>query len=260
MLEGDHRRDRRHLRRAAQDLRAVDDVHAHDRELVVGQLVGLVQDLGRRAHLADVVHQRRQAELAQQRAVDAERARLRHRQDRHVHHVRERVVVVVLERGQRDQRGAVLRHRLRQRVDQRARRLRIGRAFGLGASPTPTPATLDGVGVEPADGGDVGGRRLDLLVGLDAADADVRQRCRARRADRRPRRPARPVRPALGMRDGQRQRRQLLGRDAAIEGDALDAERLAGAGSSRPSTRAARGSGMSPTMTSWPMMPIAIDG
>mgnify|MGYP003694298329 CR=1 FL=1 len=44
---------------------------------LVGQLVRLVEDLGRRPHLADVVHQRRQAELAQQRAVDAERARLR---------------------------------------------------------------------------------------------------------------------------------------------------------------------------------------
>ena len=72
MLERDDRRDRRHLRRAAQDLRAVDDVHAHDREFGVGQLVGLVQDFGRRADLADVVHQRGQAELAQHRAFDAE--------------------------------------------------------------------------------------------------------------------------------------------------------------------------------------------
>ena len=40
-------------------------------------------------------------------------ARLRHRQNRHVHHVRERVVVVFLERGQRQQGGAVLRDRLR---------------------------------------------------------------------------------------------------------------------------------------------------
>ena len=69
MFEGDHRRDGRHLRRAAQDFRAVDDVHAHHRELGVGQLVRLVEDLGRRAHLADVVHQRREAELAQRRAL-----------------------------------------------------------------------------------------------------------------------------------------------------------------------------------------------
>ena len=47
-------------------------VPLHDRELGVGQLVGLVQDLERRPHLADVVHQRGEAELAQQRAVDAE--------------------------------------------------------------------------------------------------------------------------------------------------------------------------------------------
>ena len=57
----------------AQDLGAVDGVPLHDRELVVGQLVRLVQNLERRPHLADVVHQRRQSELAQQRAVDAER-------------------------------------------------------------------------------------------------------------------------------------------------------------------------------------------
>ena len=104
MLEGHDRRHRRHLRRAPEDLGAVDDVAPHDLELGVGQLVGLVEDLGRRAHLADVVHQSGDAELAQQRAVDAERARLRHRQDRHVHHVRERVVVVVLQRRQRDER------------------------------------------------------------------------------------------------------------------------------------------------------------
>ena len=95
MLEGDDRREDRHLGRPAQDLGAVDDVAPHDRELVVGQLVRLVQNLLRRADLADVVHQRRQAELAQQPAVDAERARLAHGQDRHVHHVGERVVVVV---------------------------------------------------------------------------------------------------------------------------------------------------------------------
>ena len=94
----------------------------HDGELLVGQLVGLVQDLGRRADLADVVHQRRQAELAQQRPVDAERARLAHRQDRHVHHVRERVVVVVAHRGQRHQRRAVLRDGLGEPVDRLQRR------------------------------------------------------------------------------------------------------------------------------------------
>jgi len=64
VLEGDDRRSGRHFGRPAQDLGAVDDVHPHDRELAVGQLVGLVEDLAGRAHLADVVHQSRQAELA----------------------------------------------------------------------------------------------------------------------------------------------------------------------------------------------------
>ena len=76
VLEGDDRREDRHLRGPAEDLGAVHDVPPHDHELLVGELVGLVQDLLRRPHLADVVHQRRQAELAQQPAVDPERARL----------------------------------------------------------------------------------------------------------------------------------------------------------------------------------------
>ena len=126
VLEGDDRREDRHLRRAAQDLGAVHGVPPHDRELVVGQLVGLVQDLLRRPDLADVVHQRRQAELAQQPSFDAERARLAHRQDRHVHHVRERVVVVVAHRGQRHQRGAVLGDGVGQPFDRLQRRRQVG--------------------------------------------------------------------------------------------------------------------------------------
>ncbi len=89
----------------AQDFGAVDDVALHDRELVVGELVRLVEDLDRRPHLADVVHQRGEAELAQQRPVDAQPARLAHGQDRDVHHVGEGVVVVVLQRRQRQQRA-----------------------------------------------------------------------------------------------------------------------------------------------------------
>ena len=175
MLERDDRRQRRHVGRAPQDLGAVDDVHAHDRELVVGELVGLVQDLDRRAHLADVVHQRGEAELAQQRPFDAQRARLRHRQDRHVHHVREGVVVVFLERGQRDQRGAVLRDRLREVVDELAGLVRIGLPFVLRGVPQ-RAGDVDGVGVEPANRRDVGRGGVDALVEADAADADVRQR------------------------------------------------------------------------------------
>ena len=66
VLEGHDRRERRDVGRRPQDLGAVDDVALHDRELVVGQLVRLVEDLERRPHLADVVHQRGEAELAQQ--------------------------------------------------------------------------------------------------------------------------------------------------------------------------------------------------
>ena len=174
MLERDHRRQRRDVGRAAQDLGAVDDVHAHDRELGVGELVGLVQDFERGAHLADVVHQRGQPELAQQRAVDAQAARLGHHQDRHVHHVGEGVVVVVLERGERHQRGAVLRHRLGQRVDQRLGLLRIGDALALRHLPQ-RAGDRHAVGVEPANRGHVGRRGLDPLVEAEPADADARE-------------------------------------------------------------------------------------
>ena len=56
------------------------------------------------------------AELAEQRAVDPEAARLHHRQDRDVHHVRERVVVHGAHGGERQQRVAVLADGLRQFV------------------------------------------------------------------------------------------------------------------------------------------------
>jgi hypothetical protein len=59
MLECNHRREHRHLRRPAQDLGAVDCVPLHDLELCVGEGLGFGQDLLGRAHLADVVHQRR---------------------------------------------------------------------------------------------------------------------------------------------------------------------------------------------------------
>ena len=149
-------------------------------ELFVGQLVGLVEDLLRRAHLADVVHQRRQAELAQQPALDAERARLAHRQDRHVHHVGERVVVVVAHRRQRHQRGAVLRDGVRQPFD----RLQRGRRSGCLRSPRfPRPSPRrHGVRVHLADRGHVAGDAVRAsLVRGDAADADVRRWPRAAR-------------------------------------------------------------------------------
>ncbi len=89
VLEGDDRGQRRHFRRPPQNVRAVDDVLLHDLELVFRELVGLIEHFERRLHFPDVVHQRGEAEFAQQRAVEVEGARLRHRKRRHVHHVRE---------------------------------------------------------------------------------------------------------------------------------------------------------------------------
>src|SRR5262249_51944711 len=65
MLEGHDRREDWHFRRPAQNLGAVHHVPAHDDELVVGELAGLVEDLLRRAYLSDVVHERRESELTE---------------------------------------------------------------------------------------------------------------------------------------------------------------------------------------------------
>ncbi|MNC89757.1 hypothetical protein D3C83_57400 [compost metagenome] len=72
MLESDDRREGGCFRRPPQHVRAVNDVLLHDLELGLGQLVGLVEDLGRGVHLADVVHQSRVAELPECRAVEIE--------------------------------------------------------------------------------------------------------------------------------------------------------------------------------------------
>ena len=90
-------------RRPPKDVCTIDDVLLHLGEFIVGQLIGFVEHLGRGVDLADVVHERRESELPQQRALEVERSRLRHRQDRHVHHVGERVVVVALHGGERHQ-------------------------------------------------------------------------------------------------------------------------------------------------------------
>ncbi len=221
MLEGDDRSERGDVGRLAQDLGALDRVALHDREFSIGQLVGLVQHFERRPHLADVVHQRSESEFAQQRSVDAKAASLTHREDRHVHHVRERVVVVVLERGQREQRGSVLRDRLREPIDHRSRHRRVRLILGLCAVPQ-VARDPDRIVVEPFDGRHVGEAALDALLDGDAADADVRQ-CRERQLGIR----------LAAFRRGNRldELAELLERHAAIDRDSLDAGRPAGAAS-----------------------------
>ncbi len=142
----------------------------------VRQLAGLVQHLERRVDLADVVHQRGEPELAQQRAVQVERARLRHRQRRDVHHVRERVVVVLLQRGQRHQRRAVLGHQPCEAVDDLPRGAGIGLFAGLGRLPQRF-GRLHRRRVDPLGGDDAG-----LLVGDLLDRPPVRGRCCGRRA------------------------------------------------------------------------------
>ena len=176
-----------------------------------------MQDLERGSHFADVVHQRGQAELAQQRTVDAERPRLPHGEDRDVHHVREGVVVVVLQRRQREQRGAVLGDRLGEAVDHRARRGGIRFPFVLRRLPELT-GHGDRVVVQLLDRRHVGQIAGDLLLDDDAADADALQVGQVE---------ARPA----GVSPFERGDRldeagELLRADAAIEGDAIDAALL----------------------------------
>ena len=159
---------------AAQDFCAVDGVALHDRELVIGQLVWLVQNLRRGFHLADVVHQGGESEFAQQRSLDAQAARLRHRQDRHVHHVREGVVVVLLQRRQRHQGGSVPDDGLSEAVDHRLGGSGIGQCVRSRALPHHA-CDRHGVRVHAANRGHVGAFLRRVLVECDATDADVRR-------------------------------------------------------------------------------------
>src|SRR5688572_4181474 len=173
VLERHHGPERGDLRCVLQDLGAVHGVALEDVELLVGELARLVEHLVRRLHLADVVHQRGQAEFAQEAPLDTEAARLPHREDGHVHHVGERVVVVVLQRRQRQQRRAVLRHGLGQRVHQIAGRVGIGLALDRGALPQHA-GDVGGVRVETLERGHVA-HAFDALFHLDPSYAHVRQ-------------------------------------------------------------------------------------
>ena len=212
VLEGDDRREDRHLGRAPEDLGAFDRMLAHDHELLLGEPLGLLQDVLRRPDLADVVHERRQTELAQQAALDAERARLAHGQDRHVHHVGEGVVVVVAHRRQRDERRPVLRHRVGEPFDRVQGRRDVGLALERGAFPGRF-CRGHGGRVELPDGGHVAGDAVAAgLFRGDAAEPDVREAPRGLGAAGFGR--------ELG--DAEHQPDDFLRRDAAFERDALD--------------------------------------
>ena len=98
----------------------------------------------------------------------------RHREDRDVHHVRERVVVVALERGEGDERGAILRDGLGERVDHAARCTRVGAALRHRLLPEPF-RDRRGLVVGRPDGRRIGQRRVHALLDLDAADLHVGQ-------------------------------------------------------------------------------------
>ena len=72
--------------------------------LVVGELLDLVEHLERHARLPDVVEQRREPEIVQLELAEPESPAERDGEDADVHAVRERVLVVVADRRQADQR------------------------------------------------------------------------------------------------------------------------------------------------------------
>ena len=211
MLEGHDRSEDRHFRRPAQDLRAVNRVPAHDLELRIRQFVRLVQDVLRRADLADVVHERGEPQLAQQPAVDPERPRLAHREDGDVHHVRERVVVVTAHGGERHERGPIMGDGIGQPFDCLQRRRQIGFAVPFGAFPHRLRGG-DGAGVELPDGRHVAADAVrPAVVGRDASDADMSEF------------PVGPRRIRLAERgEGKDEGAELLLRHAPIERDAFD--------------------------------------
>ena len=70
----------------------------HGAPLVLVEARGLVEDLVRHTRLAEVVHQRRHAEVVQLQPAQAELLAQRYGEDAHVHRMGERVLVVVADR------------------------------------------------------------------------------------------------------------------------------------------------------------------
>src|SRR2546430_4726300 len=85
-------------------------VGLHDAPLFLGEAPFLIQDLERHARLPDVVEERRHTEIVQLQLGEAELAAQRDGEDADVDRVRERVFVVIAERGQADERRFVIEH------------------------------------------------------------------------------------------------------------------------------------------------------
>ena len=227
MLEGDDRRERRHLRRVPEDLGAVDGVALQDLELLRrSSLSGLFRiSFGVFTLPMSCISAASPNSRSSAPSIPSA-ARLAHGEDRHVHHVRERVVVVVLQRGEREQRRSVLRDRLRQRIDHAARGVRVGHAFGAGAvpqtSPPPSPRRRTAAGTSRCR------RRARRVCSSTCSrpDADVRQIARAPRSVA-----------GLAARDTAHELLDLVALHAAVDDDALDAGLLERGASARPSFR-----------------------
>src|SRR3989454_25900 len=88
----------------------------HDAPLLFAESSFLIQYLQRHARLADVVEQRRHAEIVQLQLGQSQLASQRDREDAHVDRVGERVFVVVAQRGQPYQGRLVIEHLVHDRL------------------------------------------------------------------------------------------------------------------------------------------------
>src|SRR4051794_3489166 len=105
-LERDDRCERRHVRRRPENLRAIYRVPPHDPELF-GRAPALFR-ISSGVLTSAMSCIRAASPNSRSSAPSTPSARLRRGEDRHVHHVREGVVVVLPRRRQRHQRVAVL--------------------------------------------------------------------------------------------------------------------------------------------------------
>src|SRR2546427_1109713 len=100
----------------------------HDAPLFFAESSFLIQYLQRHARLADVVEQRRHAEIEQLQLGQSQLASQRDREDPDVDRMGERVLVVAAQRGQPDQGRLVIEHLVRDRLHRALHLLHVGGA------------------------------------------------------------------------------------------------------------------------------------
>ncbi len=112
VVQGDVERDLSDFRRLAQEVVAVARMLLDDREFLVGQAPGLVQDTVRHQRLAGIVQQAADAGLVDRFIVHAARAAEGHQQRADADRVQEGVVVLGLDAHQAEQGAVIAQDRL----------------------------------------------------------------------------------------------------------------------------------------------------